>query len=152
MTQPETLEVRVAEVVRETVEAHSLVLEPVDGGRFSYRPGQFLTVRIPTGEGEWVARCYSLSSSPLGEERPKVTVKRTEGGYGSNWICDNVTEGDVLEVLRPSGAFTVEDVDEDLLLFAGGSGITPIMSILKSCLQEVRVTCSWSTPTGTRDR
>lgn len=134
MTQPETIEVRVVEVVRETAEAHSLVVAPVGEGRFGYRPGQFLTVRVPTTGGEGVARCYSLSSSPLHGERPKITVKRTEGGYGSNWICDNVTEGDVLEVLRPSGVFTLEDPDEDLLLFAGGSGITPIMSILKSCL------------------
>lgn len=134
MTQPDVIKVRVVEVVRETAEAHSLVLEPVDGHRLEYRPGQFLTVRIPAAEGPEAARCYSLSSSPLHGERPKVTVKRTEGGYGSNWICDHVTEGDVLEILRPSGTFTPHALDQDLLLFAGGSGITPIMSILKSCL------------------
>lgn len=144
MTQPGALKVRVVEVVRETAEAHSLVLEPAEGDRFSYLPGQFLTVRIPAAEGDGygagegdggaAARCYSLASSPLCGEPPKVTVKRTEGGYGSNWICDNVTEGDVLEVLRPSGTFTPDSLHGDLLLFAGGSGITPIMSILKSFL------------------
>ncbi len=136
MAQPKPLKVRVVEVVRETADAHSLVLEPVgeDRDRFGYRPGQFLTIRVPTTRAGGAARCYSLCSSPVRDEKPKVTVKRTRGGYGSNWICDNVTEGDVLEVLRPSGTFTPVTLDEDLLLLAGGSGITPVMSILKSCL------------------
>ncbi|QFG24458.1 ferredoxin--NADP reductase [Actinomadura sp. WMMB 499] len=130
------LKARVVEVVRETADAHSLVLEPADGDdrdRFRYKPGQFLTVRVPAPDG-WAARCYSLCSSPVTDDRLKVTVKRVEGGLGSNWICDNVTAGDVLEVLRPSGTFTPPSLDADLLLLAGGSGITPVMSILKSCL------------------
>lgn len=129
------LKARVVDVVHETADAHSLVLEPAEGdrARFSYRPGQFLTVRVPAGDG-WAARCYSLCSSPLTDDRLKVTVKRVEGGLGSNWICDNVTAGDVLEVLRPAGTFTPSSLDDDLLLVAGGSGITPVMSILKSCL------------------
>ncbi|MFI0367814.1 2Fe-2S iron-sulfur cluster-binding protein [Actinomadura sp. 1N219] len=130
-----TLKARVVDVVRETADAHSLVLEPAEGDRdrFSYRPGQFLTVRVPAEDG-WAARCYSLCSSPLTDDRLKVTVKRVDGGLGSNWICDNVTAGDVLEVLRPAGTFTPSSLDDDLLLVAGGSGITPVMSILKSCL------------------
>ncbi|TDC56238.1 ferredoxin--NADP reductase [Actinomadura sp. KC345] len=129
------LKARVVEVVQETADAHSLVLEPAEGDRdrFSYRPGQFLTVRVPSGDG-WAARCYSLCSSPLTDDRLKVTVKRVADGLGSNWICDNVTAGDVLEVLRPAGTFTPSSLDEDLLLVAGGSGVTPVMSILKSCL------------------
>ena len=137
MTQPGPLKARVVEVIRETSDAHSLVLEPADGDhtRFGYRPGQFLTIRVPTTRPEGAARCYSLSSSPVCDEKLKVTVKRTRGGYGSNWICDDVTEGDVLEVLRPAGTFVPASLDEDLLLLAGGSGITPVMSILKSCLR-----------------
>ncbi|WP_303639321.1 FAD-binding oxidoreductase [Actinomadura madurae] len=129
------LKARVVEVVHETADAHSLVLEPAEGDRdrFTYRPGQFLTVRVPAEDG-WVARCYSLCSSPLTDDRLKVTVKRVADGLGSNWICDNVTAGDVLEVLRPAGTFTPPSLDDDLLLVAGGSGITPVMSILKSCL------------------
>ncbi|WP_326635861.1 ferredoxin--NADP reductase [Streptosporangium sp. NBC_01755] len=137
MTQPGPLKARVVEVIRETSDAHSLVLEPADGDhtRFGYRPGQFLTIRVPTTRPEGAARCYSLSSSPVCDEKLKVTVKRTRGGYGSNWICDDVIEGDVLEVLRPAGTFVPVSLDEDLLLLAGGSGITPVMSILKSCLR-----------------
>jgi 3-ketosteroid 9alpha-monooxygenase subunit B len=128
--------VRVVEVVRETADAHSLVLEPEDPASFplDYRPGQFLTVRVPSEREGGAARCYSLSSSPHCAERLKVTVKRTVGGYGSNWLCDNAAEGSVLDVLRPSGTFCPRSLDEDLLLLAGGSGITPVMSILKSVL------------------
>ncbi|GAA3158853.1 ferredoxin--NADP reductase [Planomonospora alba] len=136
MTPPGPLRVRVVEVIRETADAHSLVLEPADGDRdrFGYRPGQFLTVRIPAAGEGWAARCYSLCSSPACDEKLKVTVKRVAGGHGSNWICDHVAEGDVLEVLRPSGTFTPRTLDGDLLLLAAGSGVTPVMSILKSCL------------------
>ncbi|WP_406634563.1 2Fe-2S iron-sulfur cluster-binding protein [Amycolatopsis sp. WGS_07] len=127
------MRVRVTEVIRETADAHSLVLEPLDDS-FDYLPGQFLTVRIPSTEDS-VARCYSLCSSPHCEEPPRITVKRTAGGYGSNWLVDNAVEGTVLEVLRPSGTFTPRSLDADLLLLAGGSGITLVMSILKSCLR-----------------
>lgn len=127
------MRVRVTEVVRETADAHSLVLEPIEGS-FNYLPGQFLTVRIPSTEDS-VARCYSLCSSPHCEEPARITVKRTAGGYGSNWLVDNAVEGTVLEVLRPSGTFTPRSLDADVLLLAAGSGITPVLSILKSCLR-----------------
>lgn len=128
--------VRVVKVIRETADAHSLVLEPEDAAAFSldYRPGQFLTIRVPSQREGGAARCYSLSSSPHCSEPLKVTVKRTSGGYGSNWLCDNAAEGSVLEVLRPSGTFSPKSLNADLLLLAGGSGITPVMSIMKSVL------------------
>src|SRR5690606_41672871 len=63
------------------------------------------------------------------EERLSVTVKRVDGGYGSNWLCDNVTAGTSLEVLPPSGAFTPRSLDGDFLLIGAGSGITPLLSI-----------------------
>jgi 3-ketosteroid 9alpha-monooxygenase subunit B len=131
---------RVVEVVRETDDACSIVLEPAeaDAGRFAYRPGQFLTLNIPTDRAGGAARCYSLSSSPLLGERLKVTVKRTADGYGSNWICDHLGEGQEIESLRPSGTFTPHTLDADFLLFGGGSGITPLMSILKSALHAGR--------------
>lgn len=133
---PASLTVRVVKVIRETADAHSLVLEPADGerARFTYRPGQFLTVRVPSERAGGAARCYSLCSSPVRDEHLKVTVKRTAGGYASHWICDHVTEGDTLEVLRPAGTFTPDSLDGDFLLLAAGSGITPVMSILASAL------------------
>lgn len=126
--------VRVVEVVRETGDAHSLVLEPLDGGRFDYRPGQFLTVRVPSERPGGAARCYSLCSSPVRDDRLKVTVKRTRDGYASNWLCENVIAGCELEVLPPAGTFVPRDLDSDFLLLAGGSGITPVLSILKTAL------------------
>ncbi|MFI1913526.1 2Fe-2S iron-sulfur cluster-binding protein [Nocardia sp. NPDC020380] len=130
--------VRVSRVVRETADAVSLELtpDPAHAARFSYRPGQFLTLRIPSDLTGSVSRCYSLSSAPHEDGPLKVTVKRTADGYGSNWLCDNAAEGLALDVLPPAGLFTPASLDTDLLLFAGGSGITPVLSILKSVLAQ----------------
>ena len=128
------MKLTVVDVVEETGDARSIVLqadEPVP-----YRPGQFLTVAVPSDRTGTVARCYSLSSTPHESELLKITVKRTVEGYGSNWICDNVQPGQTLTVLPPSGIFTPADLDTDLLLFAGGSGITPVISIAKAALSE----------------
>lgn len=127
---------RVSEVIEETADARSIVLEvPAEAAdRFAYRPGQFLTVRVPHAEGD-LARCYSLASDPGGGEPMKVTVKRVAEGRGSNWLCDQVEAGTDLEVLPPSGVFTPGAAHGDLLLVAGGSGITPVMSILKAALR-----------------
>lgn len=128
--------VTVADVIPEGTDAMSLVFEIPDDHRerFRYRPGQFLTLRVPSRQTGSVARCYSLASSPHTDSAPKVTVKRTADGYASNWLCDNVSAGDSIEVLPPAGVFTPADLDEDFLLWAAGSGITPVMSILKSVL------------------
>ncbi|GAB7070483.1 ferredoxin--NADP reductase [Mycobacterium hodleri] len=128
--------VTVTEVVDETADARSLVLAIPEYARdrWVHRPGQFLTLRVPSDETGSVARCYSLASSPHYDAAPKVTVKRTKDGYGSNWLCDNVSAGDVLEVLPPAGTFTPDDMHGDVALWAAGSGITPVLSILKSLL------------------
>lgn len=144
MATPNAYDVRVVEVVEETDDARSFVLEPGADARdaFDYRPGQFLTVDVPTDWEQGAARCYSLSSSPHLDEKPKVTVKRVEGGYASNHLIDNVVAGATLRVLKPAGTFTPASLDDDLLLVAGGSGITPVMSIAKSALHagSARVT------------
>ena len=136
----EYYQVPVAEVIRETDDACSLVLDvpPPLFATFSYRPGQFVTVRVPSDLTGSVARCYSLSSSPHAAERPAITVKRTAGGYASNWIFDRVAAGSVLDLLPPAGTFSPRSLDGDFLLFAAGSGITPVMSILKSALAAGR--------------
>ncbi|MGC0365335.1 3-ketosteroid 9alpha-monooxygenase subunit B [Rhodococcus sp. 27YEA15] len=128
----------VSEIVEETADARSLVFEiPAElKDKFDYKPGQFLTLRIPSDHTGSVARCYSLSSSPFSDPAPKVTVKRTAGGYGSNWICDTLRAGDTIEVLPPSGIFTPKTFDHDFLLFGAGSGITPVIAILKAALTE----------------
>ena len=65
-----------------------------------------------------------------------MTAKRTADGYGSNWLCDNVFAGMTIEVLPPAGLFVPGSLDDDLLLFAAGSGVTPVMAILKSALAK----------------
>ncbi|MFE9577051.1 2Fe-2S iron-sulfur cluster-binding protein [Nocardia sp. NPDC006044] len=129
-------EVRVFDVVQETPEAVSIVLglTPELRERFVYTCGQFLTVRVPSAQTGSVARCYSLSGNPHRDEALTVTVKRVAGGYASNWLCDNVVPGSTLTVLEPSGKFGPDGANEDLLLLAAGSGITPIMSIIKTVL------------------
>jgi 3-ketosteroid 9alpha-monooxygenase subunit B len=135
------LELELAEVVEETADARSLVFKTPDGAdvpadRLRYAPGQFLTLRVPSDRTGSVARCYSLSSSPHTDDALTVTVKRTDGGYASHWLCDNAHAGMRIHVLAPSGTFVPSTLDTDFLLLAAGSGITPMMAICKSALSE----------------
>jgi 3-ketosteroid 9alpha-monooxygenase subunit B len=128
---------KVLEVVEETGDARSVVFEVPDDLQetFAFTPGQFLTVAVPSEQTGLAARCYSLSSAPH-SGRHQITVKRTVDGYASNWIVDNLKAGGTMRVLPPSGIFTPRDINADLLLFAGGSGITPVMSIARTALEK----------------
>ncbi|MFL6171802.1 MAG: 2Fe-2S iron-sulfur cluster-binding protein [Marmoricola sp.] len=128
---------KVLEVIEETADARSVVFEVPDELQeaFAYTPGQFLTVAVPSEQTGLAARCYSLSSSPH-SGRHQITVKRTVDGYASNWICDNLKAGDTMRLLPPSGIFTPKDLDADLLLWGGGSGITPVISIARTALEK----------------
>ena len=98
----------VLDVVEESADACSFVFgvpdEAVDA--FAYKPGQFLTIAVPSDRTGLVARCYSLSSTPESGEPPTITVKRTADGYASNWLCDNLRPGDTVQALAPEGIFT----------------------------------------------
>jgi 3-ketosteroid 9alpha-monooxygenase subunit B len=135
--------VRVARIVEETADARSIVLDvpPALAADFAYRAGQFVTVEVELG-GERLRRCYSLASSPDCDGEHKVTVKRTRRGRVSSWLNDSLKAGDVLSVLRPEGRFVLDGGTGPLVLFAGGSGITPVVSLLKTTLAttERRVT------------
>ncbi|WP_051122182.1 ferredoxin--NADP reductase [Nocardia sp. 348MFTsu5.1] len=126
---------RVIDVVEETHDARSILVEPHPdhADAFDYTAGQFLTVRIPDS-GRGSARCYSLSSSPHVDATMKFTVKRVVGGHGSNWLCEQVGIGDELEVLPPAGTFKVRELSQSVVMIAGGSGITPVIAIAKSIL------------------
>ncbi len=128
--------VRVARVVRETPDAVSLVLEDPTGAPFQFTPGQFFTLILPIGDSV-LRRAYSVCSDARDKDRVAVAVKRVAGGLVSNHVNDNVREGDLLQVLGPSGSFVAPDAKGDarhLVLLAGGSGITPMMSIAKTTL------------------
>jgi len=131
-------QLRIAKIVQETPDARSFVLEvPADlADKFRYRAGQFLTFKVPHDAGHF-NRCYSLSSAPETDgHHLKVTVKRVEGGKGSNWFNDALKEGGALHVMPPAGRFVLKNSTAPLLLFGGGSGITPMMSLIKSALKS----------------
>ncbi len=127
----------VCDVVQETRDSVTIAFEVPDEivEDFKYVPGQFVTLKIPSEQTGHVARCYSLSSSPYVDDfRLEIGVKRTDAGYASNWLCDNATVGMDMTVLAPSGHFTAKNLDVDMAFFAGGSGITPVISLVKSAL------------------
>ena len=129
---------RVAEVVPETSEANSIRFHVPEElrDRFHFRAGQHLTLRA-TIEGEEVRRNYSLCTAP-DELDWMVTVKRIGGGLFSNWIGDRLKPGDMLDVMPPHGSFTTEfdpSKSRHLVAIAGGSGITPVLSLIKTTLK-----------------
>lgn len=142
---PKYYELRVKNIVQETKEAISIVFEHPVTGQISYKPGQFLTV-ITNINGKEVRRAYSLCTSPFVDQDLAVTVKRVENGLMSNWLPDNIKPGATVRIMEPMGQFTTEYAPGNkrhLILFAGGSGITPMMSIIKSILvQEPNSICS----------
>ncbi|MEZ4230988.1 MAG: ferredoxin--NADP reductase [Polyangiaceae bacterium] len=132
-------DLRVARVIRETPDTCSVVFEvpPALASQFAYQAGQFLTFRVEHA-GRDLTRCYSLSSSPDTDSEHRVTIKRVPDGRVSNWFNDAVKRGDTLRVLPPAGRFTLKNRETPLLLFAGGSGITPVFSILKTALASTK--------------
>ena len=128
---------KVKEVVNETADAISIVFEQPED-KIEYKSGQFLTL-ISDIEGQSVRRAYSLSSSPFIDEDLAVTIKRVKGGLMSNFLNDTVKAGDTIEVMEPMGNFTTEYDSSNkrhIIMFGGGSGITPLMSIAKSTLSQ----------------
>jgi ferredoxin-NADP reductase len=125
----------VADVIDETADTRSFVLgipAPL-AERFAYAAGQFCTFRATIGD-ELVSRCYSMSSSPDTGDPFTVTVKRVPGGQMSNWMNDALTAGSTIDVMPPAGRFVLRGTDTRIVAFAGGSGITPILSIIKTAL------------------
>ena len=103
---------------------------------FNYYPGQHLIIKFIIN-GEEARRSYSLNSCPFKDEALQVTVKRVKNGLVSNYVGDHLKTGDELEVMTPKGRFYADikaDGYKSYFLFAAGSGITPIISILKSVL------------------
>lgn len=143
---------RVVDVVHETDDAVSVYVTEEDGSPVEFQPGQFLSVDVEV-DGERLRRAYSLASACLEGVPRHITVKRIEDGRVSNCLNDTIEVGAELHVLGPSGNFTVEPRSVNkrhLVMIAGGSGITPIMSILETVLRvesESRVTLIY----GNRD-
>jgi len=128
---------RVAEVVPETAEAKSIRFDVPAELRetFRFKPGQHLTLRAEIG-GEEVRRNYSLCVAPQ-DDQVTVTVKRIAGGVFSNWANDHLRPGDAIDVMPPHGSFSWDfepGAANHYVGFSGGSGITPVMSLLRTAL------------------
>lgn len=130
---------KVAEIVPETADANSVRFEipPELRDVFAFKAGQHLTLRT-TIDGEEVRRNYSLCTAPA-EQDWMVTVKRIGGGVFSNWVGGKLKPGDAIDVMVPHGSFTTEFDTANrrhLVGIAGGSGITPVMSLIRTLLRE----------------
>jgi len=142
---PRYYELTVKDVVHETKDAISIVFDHPADGKINYKSGQFLTI-IVSVQGKEIRRAYSLCTSPFVDQDLAVMVKRVDDGLMSNWLPDNLKAGAKLKVMEPMGQFTTDLSKANkrhIIMFAGGSGITPMMSIIKSILaQEPDSICS----------
>jgi len=126
-----TVQLRVADIIDETPDTKTFRMVGLLPLLFSFKPGQFVTLKLSI-DGKEIARSYSISSSPSRPHCLELTIKRVPGGLVSNWMCDNVKLGDVLNARGPAGKFSCFNYpSRKLLLIGGGSGITPVMSMLR---------------------
>ncbi len=132
----------VVDVVRETADTISITAIPVNGQPIRFQPGMFLTIIVTIGQQEY-RRAYSISSSAHETSVVVITVKRVPKGKVSNWLNDHIAPGSTLRALGPSGSLPSPLAPlpqgegkeaRTLLLVAGGSGITPLMSIARTVL------------------
>lgn len=129
------ISLKVREVIKETSDTVTIYFEQPDP-YLDYKPGQFLTLILEI-DGKEVRRSYSLCTSPFVDPYPGISVKRVSGGLVSNYLNDHIRPGKTIEIMKPLGNFTTSFHSQNkrnFVMVAGGSGITPIMGILKSAL------------------
>jgi ring-1,2-phenylacetyl-CoA epoxidase subunit PaaE len=129
---------KVAKIQRETADCVSIVLDvpPALSSNFQYIQGQYITFKL-TVKGQEIRRSYSVCSSPLADSELRVAVKKVKDGRGSVYLNEVLKEGDAVEVMEPMGNFYTPvnaSHQKHYVLFAGGSGITPMLSIIKTVL------------------
>jgi ring-1,2-phenylacetyl-CoA epoxidase subunit PaaE len=137
MSTPRFHRLSVSDLRREASDAISMTFAIPDDlqGDYRFTPGQYLTLRT-TMDGEEVRRSYSICSGPDDGEL-RIAVKKVDGGAFSNWAAEELKTGDELDVMTPTGRFGVTPAPEAARLyvgFAAGSGITPVLSIIKGVL------------------
>lgn len=134
----DVLRLKVRAIISETFDTKTIVLESPTQENIAYESGQFLTLIIQH-DGHEVRRSYSLSTAPGIDAFPAITVKRVTNGNISRYLLDHLTIGDELVSLPPAGRFTIDiqkEVQRDIFLIGGGSGITPLFSILQTVLHQ----------------
>lgn len=128
------LPVRLARKVPETSDVTTFAFEPLEPTELVYRPGQSATLLLRI-DGEEVRRSYTIASSPSRQERLLITVKRVPGGKVSNWLVDHAEIGCELALLGPHGKFSwANEKPKKVLFVSAGSGITPMLSMARYCL------------------
>jgi ring-1,2-phenylacetyl-CoA epoxidase subunit PaaE len=130
---------KVTDIKRETRDAVVLTLEPRDEDRasFAFTQGQYLTFRREF-DGEELRRSYSICAGK-GDGCIKVGIKRVDGGAFSTWANENLKAGDEIDAMQPMGRFYTDlsaEAEKTYVAFAAGSGITPLLSIIKTTLSE----------------
>jgi stearoyl-CoA 9-desaturase NADPH oxidoreductase len=135
---------RVVEVRRETVDSATLVIKPGWGFSFDYQPGQYIGIGLLV-DGRWRWRSYSLTSSPVASKRGSriitITVKAMPEGFLSTHLVGGVAPGTIVRLAAPAGNFVMPDPAPSTVLFlTGGSGITPVMSMLRTLARRDQIT------------
>jgi ferredoxin-NADP reductase len=123
--------VRLVKVWDETHDTKTFRFGAPPQGLPDFAPGQFYAVEIPTKEGGSVRRSYSVASSPLEREHFDLTVKFLEGGAGTSALFHHLAVGDAVRASGPFGEFTLDE-SAPAIFIAGGVGVTPIMSMLRT--------------------
>lgn len=136
-----TQKVVIKKIIQETADTKSFLLRTLDGAPLKYIPGQFITLIHPQDES--IRRSYSFSSS--NEEEAKITVKRIDNGIFSRYLFDQVKEGDLMPYSQISGRFTISEETlnnphQHFIFFAAGSGITPIIGMIKDLIPKIKPT------------
>src|SRR3990170_3664404 len=132
----EYYKLKIKDIVRETDDALSIYLKQPLFGKVNYKCGQFLTVIFTIGGREY-RRAYSINSAQGVDDDISITIKKVKGGVISNFIFNHLKKGDSIRVMRPMGSFVLETEKSNkrnIILFGAGSGITPLISILKTAL------------------
>lgn len=132
---------RVLEVRRETEESATLVIKPGWGFSFDYQPGQYIGIGLLV-DGRWRWRSYSLTSSPVtGARTVTITVKAMPEGFLSSHLVAGVAPGTIVRLAAPQGNFVLPDPPPPAILFiTAGSGITPVMSMLRTLVRRGQIT------------
>jgi ferredoxin-NADP reductase len=132
---------RVLEVRRETVDSATLVIKPGWGFTFDYQPGQYIGIGLLV-DGRWRWRSYSLTSTPVSGARTiTITVKAMPEGFLSTHLVGGVAPGTVVRLAAPQGNFVMPDpAPASVLFLTGGSGITPVMSMLRTLARRQQIT------------
>jgi stearoyl-CoA 9-desaturase NADPH oxidoreductase len=135
---------RVVEVRRETVDSATLVIKPGWGFSFDYQPGQYIGIGLLI-DGRWRWRSYSLTSSPVASKRGgrtiTITVKAMPEGFLSTHLVGGVAPGTIVRLAAPAGNFVMPDpAPASVLFLTGGSGITPVMSMLRTLVRRDQIT------------